>query len=103
MDILITGRHVEITPAIDTHAREKIAKLERYFDRLAKIEAVVTKPDAHAYDVELIAHVDGADHMVATASSGDLYHGFDAAVQKMERQLTDHKEKLRNRKHPPQA
>lgn len=100
MDTLITGRHVEITDAIRNHAEEKISKLDRYYDKLAKVEAVVTKPDARLFEVELIAHIDGTDHMVATASHEDLYHGFDAAVNKMERQLTDHKEKLRNRKHP---
>lgn len=100
MDTLITGRHVEITDAIRNHAEEKISKLDRYYDKLAKVAAVVTKPDARQFEVELIAHIDGTDHMVATASHEDLYHGFEAAVNKMERQLTDHKEKLRNRKHP---
>ena len=99
MDILITGRHVEITDAINTHAQEKVAKLDRYFDKVSKVEAVVSKQDAHAYEVELIAHIDGADHMVATAHHEDVYHGFEQAVNKMERQLTDHKEKLRNHKH----
>lgn len=96
MDITITGRHVEITDAIRAHATEKVGKLVRYNDRLSKVEAVVSKPDARDYEVELIAHVDGADHMVATAENVDLYHGFEAAVNKMERQLTDHKEKHRN-------
>ncbi|MFI4860219.1 MAG: ribosome hibernation-promoting factor, HPF/YfiA family [Phycisphaerales bacterium JB063] len=93
MDILITGRHIEITDAIRTHATEKVGKLGRYNDRLSKVEAVVSKPDARDYEVELIAHIDGADHLVATASHTDVYHGFEAAVNKMERQLTDHKEK----------
>lgn len=99
MDILITGRHVEITDAINTHAQEKVSKLDRYFDKLSKVEAVVSKPDAREYEVELIAHIDGTDHMIASAHHEDLYHGFEQAVNKMERQLTDHKEKLRNRKH----
>ncbi|XAM00478.1 ribosome-associated translation inhibitor RaiA [Phycisphaeraceae bacterium D3-23] len=93
MDILITGRHVEITDAIRSHATEKVGRLERYNDRLSKVEAIVSKPDARDYEVELIAHVDGADHMVATAQHEDPYHCFEAVVNKMERQLTDHKEK----------
>lgn len=100
METLITGRHIDISDAIRAHANDKITKLDRYFDKLAKVEAVVTQPDGRVYEVELIAHIDGTDHMIASATHEDLYHGFEHAVNKMERQLTDHKEKLRNRKHP---
>lgn len=100
MDITITGRHLPITEAIETHARDKAGKLSRYYDRVSKLEIVVDKaPDGRSYDVEFIAHIDGQDHLVAHATHEDLYHGIEHAVQKMERQLTDLKEKLRNHKH----
>ncbi len=99
MDIIITGRHMPITDTIQQHANEKAGKLSRYYDRLSKIEIVVEKSqDGHSYDVEFIAHVDGQDHLVANANNEDLYHGIEAAVKKMERQLTDLKEKLRSHK-----
>lgn len=101
MQVTITGRHMPITEAIEQHAQEKAGKLSRYYDKLAKIEIVVDKAeDQRNYNVEFIAHVDGQDHLIANASHEDLYHGIEHAVQKMERQLTDIKEKLRNRKHP---
>ncbi len=100
MDITITGRHMTVTEPIDQHAREKAGKLSRYYDRLSKLEIVVEKAeDQRSYKVEFIAHVDGNDHLIAHASDTDLYHSIELAVQKMERQLTDLKEKLRNRKH----
>lgn len=100
MDITITGRHMPITDAIEQHAKDKASKLPRYYDRLAKIDIIVDKPqDGHTYDVEFIAHIDGQDHLIARAADEDLYHGIELAVQKMERQLTDLKEKLRNHKH----
>lgn len=100
MDIMITGRHMPITEPIEQHANEKAGKLSRYYDRLAKIEIVVEKSqDGHSYDVEFIAHIDGQDHLVAKSNDEDLYHGIDHTVKKMERQLTDLKEKLRNHKH----
>lgn len=100
MDITITGRHMAVTEPIDQHAREKAGKLSRYYDRLSKLEIVVEKAEDHRnYKVEFIAHVDGQDHMVANAQHEDLYHGIEAAVKKMERQLTDLKEKLRSHKH----
>lgn len=100
MDITVTGRHLDITEPIRTHAQDKLAKLPRYYDRLAKLDVVVEKADDHTYKVEGIGHIDGQDHMVATASDTDLYHCFELLAKKMERQLTDLKEKLRNHKHP---
>jgi len=100
MDITITGRHMPITDAIQQHANDKASKLSRYYDRLAKLEIVIDKAeDRRSYDVEFIAHVDGKDHLVAHAYHEDLYHGIEHAVQKMERRLTDLKEKLRSHKH----
>jgi len=100
MEITVTGRHMTITDAIQQHAQEKAGKLQRYYDRLAKLEILVEKAeDQRHYKVEFIAHVDGQDHLIAHATDQDLYRGVDQAVQKMERQLTDLKEKVRNHKH----
>ncbi|MEM9108508.1 MAG: ribosome-associated translation inhibitor RaiA [Planctomycetota bacterium] len=100
MEITLTGKHMDITEAIEQHANEKAGKLSRYYDRLAKLEIVINKAsDGRAYDVEFIAHVDGQDHLIAHATDEDLYHGIEQTVQKMERQLTDLKEKLRSHKY----
>ena len=99
MNTIVTGRHIEITDPIRQHVADKTAKLPRYYDRLSKLEVIADKSDTRTYQIELIAHVDGAEHFVAQATDTDLYHCIELAVQKMERQLTDHKEKLRNHKH----
>lgn len=100
MEITVSGRHIEITGPIREYASEKVAKLPRYFDRVSMIEVVVEKRDHRLFDVELIVHADGHEHFVAHGNGDDLYACVDQAVDRMERQLTDHKEKLRNRKHP---
>jgi putative sigma-54 modulation protein len=100
MDIIVTGKQFEITDAIRDYAREKANKLPRYYDRVAEIEIVISKPDNHEYDVELIVHVDHHDNFVARRRNEDLYACIDEANDKMTRQLKDHKERLRNRKHP---
>lgn len=100
MDITITGRHLTVTEPIDQHAREKAGKLPRYYDRLSKLEILIEKAeDQRNYKVEFIAHIDGQDHLIVNTTHEDLYHGIEHAVNKMERQLTDLKEKLRNHKH----
>ena len=100
METTVTGRHVEVTEPIRAYAIEKTAKLSRYYDRVSVIEVIAGKRDQRNFDVELIAHVDGHEHFVSHGKGEDLYACIDETVDKMERQLTDHKEKLRNRKHP---
>lgn len=99
MDIIITGRHIDITDPIRQYALDKTGKLPRYFDRVTEIEVVADKSDNRGYSAEIIVHVEHHDNFVAHATGDDLYACIDDATEKMERQLTDHKEKLRNRKH----
>jgi putative sigma-54 modulation protein len=98
MEITVTGRHLEITPAIKEYATEKSAKLPRYFDRVQQISVVADRKDNHTFEVEIIVDAEHHDDFVAKASGPDLYACVDVVVDKLERQLTDHKERLRQRK-----
>ena len=98
MEFKISGRHLEITPAIHDYAEKKTARLHRHFDRIQEIQVVVEKHD-RGIDVEIIVDVEHHDDFVAKADEADVYACIDLAVDKLERQLTDHKERLRNRKH----
>ena len=100
MQITVSGKHIEITAAIKQYATEKVAKLPRYYDRIQEIDVVADKIDnAWTYEVEVIVKVERSDPFVAKTSGSDLYACVDETVDKLERQLTDHKGKLRNRKH----
>ncbi|MFA7237677.1 MAG: ribosome-associated translation inhibitor RaiA [Phycisphaeraceae bacterium] len=98
MEFKISGRHVEITPAIHDYARKKTDRLHKYFDRIQAIEAVVQKKDRH-FEVEVICDIEHHTPLVAALKAEDVYAAIDQVTDIMERQLTDHKEKLRNRKH----
>lgn len=98
MEITVTGRHMDITPAIRQYASEKASKLPRYFDRIQLIEVIAHKTDGHQ-ELEIIVHVERTDPFVCKSAGSDLYACIDEAVNKLERRLTDHKGRLRNRKH----
>ena len=100
MEIVVTGKHLDVTDAIREYAQEKLSKLPRYFDRVQWIEVIATKAERQWYEVQVIAHVEHHDPFVAHDREQDLYACIDVVCDKMERQLTDYKEKLRNRKHP---
>ena len=98
MEFTISGRHLEVTDAIHDYAEKKTAKLPRYYDRVQQISVVIDKRDRE-FEVEVIIDVEHADPFLARGKGDDLYACIDNVVEKAERQLTDHKEKIRNRKH----
>lgn len=99
METIVSGRHLDITDAIRKYATDKLNKLPRYYDRITVIEAVLSKND-RSHEVEVIVQAERTDPFVCKINGNDLYACIDDAVDKLERQLTDHKERLRNRKHP---
>lgn len=99
MEITINGKHLEITEPIRSYTEGKIEKLPRYFDRITAIHVVASNHDTHSFEVEIITHVEGHEHFVATAKAEDLYAAIDAVLDKMTRQLSEYKERLRNHKH----
>lgn len=99
MDIDVVGKHVDITDAIKIYAQEKASKVSKYFDRISAVQVLADKRDNHTYEIEMIVSVDKSDPIIATAVHEDLYACIDDCESKIERQVHDHKEKLRNRKH----
>jgi putative sigma-54 modulation protein len=99
MEVTVASRHMDVTPALKTYAEQKANKLTRYFDRIMAIEVVIDNGKGQA-KVEIVVKADHNNTFVAHHDQGDAYACIDATVDKLERVLSDHKKKLRNRKHP---
>lgn len=99
MIVTIVGRHMEVTDALKAFAEQKANKLPRYYDRIQEIE-VIFDAGKDSTGVEVIVNAEHNDIFVAHHTGADAYASLDACVDKLERQLSDHKQKHRNRKHP---
>lgn len=100
MELTVTGRHLDVTPSIREYAESKAARLPRYFRRVSGIDLVADQGNhAEPFAVELIVRVERADPLVGRVEGKDLYACIDGVVDKLERQLTDHKNRLRGRRH----
>jgi len=99
VDITIAGRHLEITPAIRTYAEDKAGKLPKYYDQIQTIEVILDGHEAKQKRAEIVVHANHQNSFVAHHEGEDLYGCIDQAVQKVQAQLTAHKERFRNRKH----
>lgn len=97
MRINVVGRQFEITDPIRIHAETKAAKLETYSAILQQIDILIWKENdsIEDYTVEISVDVERHEEFVAKANGPDLYSTIDDVVAKVDRQLHDHREKLK--------
>ena len=95
MQILITGRHVDVTDAMKTYAREKVAKLERFFDRATAARVTLdVQRDSNVVEMQLDL-VRGMS-AVAKVEAPDMYAALDLAEQKVAMQLRRFNQRLKD-------
>ena len=99
MNLHLTGHHVEITPAIRDYVTQKLEKIERHFDHVIDVNVVMTveKLDQR---IEANVHLSGKDIHVQ-AHDGDMYAAIDGLIDKLDRQVIKHKERLQSGNHVP--
>lgn len=93
MQINLTGHHVEITDALRDYVVSKFDRLERHFDHITNVH-VILNVEKLAQIAEATLHVNGGE-LFANAEHEDMYAAIDALVDKLDRQVKKHKEKLK--------
>lgn len=97
MEILITGRHVDIPEELRAHVRDRATKLTRFYDRVHDVE-VVFDHESEQFTAELIVRLDRKHTMVTSDVGPDAIVLVDRICNKMEHQLSKYKQKVRSRK-----
>lgn len=92
MNIIVNGRHLEVTPALRQYAEDKIGRFTKYISNIS--EAIVTvSVEKHRQKAEVLLKVNG--YMIqAEGATGDVYSAIDGVVEKLEKQVVKYKEKL---------
>ena len=98
MIVTVSSRHMEVTPPLKSYAETKAAKLTKYYDRIQEIEVIFDSGKTENR-VEMIVHAEHKNMFIAHHDDADSYAGVDGCMDKLERQLSEHKKKVRNRKH----
>lgn len=93
MQINLTGHHVEVTDALRDYVISKFERLERHFDHISNVH-VILNVEKLAQIAEATLHVNGGE-IFANAEHEDMYAAIDALVDKLDRQVKKHKEKLK--------
>lgn len=92
MHLNLSGHHVEVTPALKGYVEKKMEKIVRHFDHVIDVHCVLTVEKLQHKAEATLAIAGGRLH--ADAVDGDMYAAIDALVDKLDRRVKKHKEKL---------
>ena len=96
MNIRVTARHFDMEPDLKAYVEDKVSRLARYFDRVEEAH-VVLDAEGHRKIADVTVHASRVT-VSSEQAAGDLRSAFDRAVDKVERQIRRHKERVRNHK-----
>ena len=109
MEIVVTGRHVQVSERFRAHLDDKLAKVPQLAPRVQRLDVVVThevnKRQSKASDrVEITCHVKGPV-VRAEAVADDKYAALDIAMEKLlERLRRDHdRRRVHRGRHVPES
>ncbi|MDQ7779821.1 MAG: ribosome-associated translation inhibitor RaiA [Planctomycetota bacterium] len=97
MNVTITGRHLRITDDMKDYARDRAERMSKYFERIKKIEVVLSAEGDH-YTAEIIVACVRGMVLVGHVRDYKMAAAVDLVVDKLERQLTRFKERLKNKR-----
>ncbi len=93
MNIIVNGRHLEITPALKNYAEDKLKKFERYLSDISEAVVTLSIEKKYRHKAEVLIKVNG--YLIqAEGVTGEIYSSIDEVSDKLERQVKKYKEKL---------
>lgn len=96
MNIIVTGRHLDVTPALRSYAEEKIKKVGKYFNNVTEV-IITLGVEKYRHKAEVQLRVNGV-LIQAEEVTGEMYSSIDKVMDKIERQVKKFKEKLTRHK-----
>ena len=102
MNLTISGHHLEVTPALRAYVLGKLERVTRHFDQVVDVNVLLTVENKREKDkrqkAEVTLHVKGRDIFVEQ-SHEDLYAAIDQLMDKLDRQVVRHKDKVQEHHH----
>lgn len=92
MQIIIAGHHIEVTDSLKAYVESKFERLERHFDKVTDVH-VILSVEKLVQKAEATLQLSGAK-IFAEDHQEDMYAAIDALVDKLDRQILKHKEKI---------
>ncbi len=96
MQVNITARHLDLTPALKGYSEKKLLKAKKYAKNITNAHIILNvEKDRHI--AEIVLHISGQD-ISAKSVAGDMYGAVDLVMDKILKQLRRHMDKLKKHK-----
>ncbi len=94
MHLNLSGHHLEITDSLRSYVEKKLERVTRHFDHVIDVHCVLTV-EKLLHKAEATIHMRG-DTAHAIAEDGNMYAAIDLLIDKLDRRVVKHKEKVRD-------
>jgi putative sigma-54 modulation protein len=95
MQVSVTARKMEMTPALKSYAKQKVQKITKHLERVIDAH-IVLSVEKYRHKVEVTINANG--FMIRGEEiTGDMYSAIDQVMDKLDAQITKHKSKLNKR------
>jgi putative sigma-54 modulation protein len=102
MNLNISGHHLEVSPALREYVLTKLERITRHFREVVDINVLLSveklKEKERRQKAEVTIRVKGKA-IFAEQTHEDLYAAIDQLMDKLDRQVCRHKDKLRDHHH----
>ncbi len=94
MQLNLTGHHIEITPSLRDYVDSKLSRIMRHFDHVTDVHCILTVEKLR-HKAEAKINVSG-NTLFADSVEENMYAAIDTLVDKLDRQIKKHKEKVQS-------
>ncbi|MHB1652416.1 MAG: ribosome hibernation-promoting factor, HPF/YfiA family [Desulfitobacteriaceae bacterium] len=95
MNIMIRGKHIEVTDALKDYVTKRVSKLEKYSDEFKDVQVtLLVERDRHR--VEVTAPINGMI-LRGEEETTDMYQSIDMVLDKLERQIDKYRTRIAKR------
>ncbi len=102
MNLTISGHHLEVTAALREYVRTKLERVTRHFDQVVDVAVLLSVEKLPEKELrqkaEVTLRVKGRDIFVEQTAQ-DLYAAIDQLMDKLDRQVVRHKDRLQDHHH----
>ena len=97
MDIRVSGHQVDTGEALRSHVDQRMSAIaDKYFSRAISAQVTFGKgPHDHGFTCEILCYIPG-EVLKGTDRAADAHAAFDAAAEKVEKQLRRHHRRLKD-------
>lgn len=98
MKLEITGRHMEVTPALKAHVEDQFEKIGQVFDGKPAKAHVIIEVERGRHRAEIIINWRN-ESLTAVSTNSDMYLSISQTVSKIEKQARKLKDKVIDKSH----